>query len=932
MLTPEQQARQTIDALLGQAGWVVQGHKSIDLSAGRGIAVREFPTATGPVDYMLYVDRKVLGSVEAKREGITLSGVEAQGNRYAEGFAQTVQKKGTPHWQLPLPFHYLSTGKQTLFASRVDPVVKPRQVFAFHRPEHLLDELRKGSLRKALKTMPRLDPVPAQGMALRAAQVEAVENLELSLVADRPRALIEMTMGAGKTIAAVACAYRLITHCNARVLFVVDRVNLGIQARVEFENWCTPDDGRLFKELYNVQMLRSNEIDPAARVVITTIQRLYSILRGDEDFNSELEERSSFDVGQIAVASVMPVVYNPAVPIERFSKVFVDECHRSIYGCWGQVLDYFDAFLTGLTATADKHTYGFFQGNVVTQYTHEQSVIDGVNVDFDVYRIKTEITAQGASLDAGDWVRLRDKDTLVESSHELDDVLTYDENKIDRAVVAEDQIRTVIRTFKERLFSDIFPGRTVVPKTIVFCKNDQHAEDVLKVIRNEFGEGSDFAKKITYRTEGSTQQHIRDFRNDPRFRIAVSVDQIATGTDIKPVECLLFMRMVGSRLLFEQMKGRGVRTIDADTLQSVTPDARIKDRFVIVDAVGITDDGRAWAASKPLDREPSVPIRNLLQAIGEGVSTDELLSTIASRLARLAKRVDAAQAEKLTEQLNGLTLNELAGDLLTASDPDVQERAARRLAERDEHPADEPLTDAQLAAGRDQLVSAALAPLLNPAAREAIATVQAQTEQVIDFASRDVLLFAGPVSGDRARKTVEMFEQFIAEHRDVFVALAAHYAQPAQQRLTFRDVKALSEAIKQPPYNLTEQNLWEAYKTLESSKVRGAASQRILTDIVQLVRFALQRDDELVPHEEVVRFRFDQWLEDQRRLGREFTADQMRWLALVREHIVASMTIEIDDFDEVPFNQHGGRMTAHQLFGDDLPGLLDDLNKKLAAL
>ena len=922
-LLPEQEARVEIDTMLEAAGWLVQDYRHMNLRAGRGVAVREFPTERGPADYLLYVDRKAIGSVEAKRKGKTLLDVEPQGDRYAHGFAETAVKNGLPVWRELLPFHYMSTGTETLFASRIDPVIKPREVFAFHRPETLLRWVQtEPTMRTRLRTMP---PLPEKG--LRTAQVSAVTGLEHSFMADRLRSLVSMTMGAGKTYVAVSEAYRLIRYGGAdRVLFLVDRINLGEQARDEFRSYVTPDDGRKFSELYNIQLLRSNQIDPAAKVVITTIQRLYSILRGETEFDEALETESAFET-QIRADDepAKEVAYQPAVPIETFDFIFTDECHRSIYGKWGEVLDYFDAFLIGLTATPSKFTYGYFRGNVILDYTHEQSVIDGVNVDYNVYRIDTAISQHGATIDRGEWVQVRDRLTREQAFTELTDEITYDAAKLDRAVVAPDQIRAVVRTFRERVCTEIFPGRTEVPKTIVFCKSDSHAEDVLQAFRDEFGRGSEFAKKVTYRSDEPSQQLIRQFRNDPVFRVAISVDQIATGTDIKPVECLLFMRMVGSRSLFEQMKGRGVRRINPDELQAVTPDARVKDHFVIVDAVGITDEDRAWADSRPLDRNPSVPLKTLLQRVAEGADHDELLTTLGSRLLRLDRRLNDDQREELAELLPpDTTLVDLAASLIQATEPIHQHAQAAKGLPEGQQP-----TDEQIEHARRFLADVVLTPLADAAVRKRILDIQAQTQQLIDLATQDQVLFAGFVDAGQAQDAVQTFEAFLADHHDEYVAIAAYYEQPVRRRLSLRDIKQLAHAIQTPPLNLTPEKLWKAYEQLDASKVRGAGG-RVLTDIVSLVRYALHTDPELVPHVEAVRVRFDLWLTEQQSTGRSFSGEQRRWLDMVRDHIATSMTIEPDDFDLDPFAQEGGLDAAYDAFGEQLTPLLDELNTVLA--
>src|SRR5262249_12480439 len=317
----------------------------------------------------------------------------------------------------------------------------------------------------------------------------------------------------------------------------------------------------------------------------------------------------------------LPVVYNPYIPIETFDFIVTDECHRSIYNLWRQVLEYFDAFLNGLTATPTKQTIGFFQNNLVMEYGHEQAVADGVNVGFDVYRIRTRITEQGAKLEKepGRFIPHRDRRTRARRYAELDDDLTYTANQLDRDVVAEDQIRLVVRTFRDRLFTEIFPGRTEVPKTLVFAKDDSHAEDITRIIREEFGRGNDFCQKITYKTTGKKPEDLLvEFRNSFNPRIAVTVDMISTGTDVKPLGCLVFLRNVKSAGYFEQMKGRGVRVVTNDDLWKISAeeDVRqkiVKDHFVIVDAVGVCEECKT--ESKPLDRKPFVPLEKLMNMV-----------------------------------------------------------------------------------------------------------------------------------------------------------------------------------------------------------------------------------------------------------------------------------------------------------------------------
>lgn len=491
MPTPEQFARAKIDEQLTQTGWVVQDYRQINLRAGIGVAVCEFPLLTGSADYLLYVSGKAAGVIEAKPEGHSLTGVEIQSSKYTLGLPERV-----PAHHRPLPFAYESTGIETQFTNGLDPEPRSREVFTFHRPEELLRLVAaEGQLRAGVRSMPQL---ATEG--LWSAQVEAIQELEKSLADNRPRALIQMATGSGKTFTACTFCYRLAKFAKAkRILFLVDRNHLGKQAMNEFQQYISPYTKYKFAEEFPVQRLQHNTVDPTAKVVITTIQRLYSILKGEEEFAEENEDASLFEAAPaLAPREPVPVVYNPRVPIETFDLIVIDECHRSIYNIWRQVLDYFDAFLAGLTATPTAQTLGFFNGNLVQDYSHEKAVADGVNVGFEVYRIRTKVTEQGATLESepGLFVPVRDRRTREKRLEELDDDLTYTAGQLDRDVVAQDQLRLVVRTFREKI-PEIFPGRHEVPKTLVFAKTDLHADDVVKVFREEFGKGNDFCQKIT---------------------------------------------------------------------------------------------------------------------------------------------------------------------------------------------------------------------------------------------------------------------------------------------------------------------------------------------------------------------------------------------------------------------------------------------------
>ncbi len=630
---PEDKARHDlINPLLEKAGWSIQHYKTANIHNSKGVAVEFFQLGigVGEADYVLFVGGKACGIIEAKKEGMTLIGKEPQSNRYAQGFPEDFQCV-----ELPLPFVYESTGTETRFTNLWDPKPRSKEVFSFHRPETLEKWINDGkeTLRKRLTQFPKLE-----NNKLWNAQETAILNLEKSLGNAKPKALIQMATGSGKTFAAVNICYRLIKNAKAkRILFLVDRGNLGEQTENEFETFVVPKDGRKFTELYNVNRLTSNNIMDSDKVCISTIQRIYSILKGEKKFEEINEEKSGFENDYSLEPA--PVEYNKNFPPETFDFIIVDECHRSIYGLWKQVLDYFDAFIIGLTATPSKSTIGFFDKNLVMEYGHEKAVADQINVDFDVYRIRTKITKEGSLIPKGETILKRDIRTRRKRWETLEDDVKYKETELDRAVVAKDQIRTVIRTFRDKVKTEIFPGRKHVPKTLIFAKDDSHAEEIVQIVREEFNEGNEFAKKITYKTEGEKPQNlIRQFRNEFNPRIAVTVDMIATGTDVKPLEIVFFMRSVQSRNYFEQMKGRGVRVMKNDDFKAVTPDAMAKERFVVVDAVGVCEN-EELNDTRQLDQSPDVSFGKLLKAIRYGKPKKENLSSMASRLSRLQKKL-----------------------------------------------------------------------------------------------------------------------------------------------------------------------------------------------------------------------------------------------------------------------------------------------------
>lgn len=915
--TPEQIARDVIDARLRAAGWDVQGTSAIAHGAAPGIAVREYQTSIGPADYALFANKTPMGVVEAKPDawGERLTTVETQSSSYATAQLKWVKTSD------PLPFIYEATGAVTRFTDCRDPKPRSREVFTFHQPQTLLEWSRQPrSLRTALQDLPTLITD-----GLRECQITAITNLEASLKQDRPRALVQMATGSGKTFTAITQVYRLLKHAGARrVLFLVDTKNLGEQAEQEFMAYVPNDDSRKFTELYTVQRLSSSYISPQAEVVISTIQRMYSILKG-EDLPEGAEDEHPAERVQTR-KEPLPVAYNPKVPPEFFDVVIIDECHRSIYNLWRQVIEYFDSFLVGLTATPDARTYGFFQKNVVSEYTHEKAVADGVNVGNEVYLIETKVTAAGGKVAARQMVEKRERQTRKKRWEAQDEDLIYAATQIDRSVMVPDQIRTVIRAFRDKL-PEIFPNRTEVPKTLIFAKTDSHADDIIQIVRQEFGESNQFCRKITNQTQRTDNEDPRsvlsDFRNAYYPRIAVTVDMIATGTDVKPLECLLFMRDVKSANYFEQMKGRGTRVVKPDDLKKVTPSAQAKTHYVIVDAVGVTRSVKT--ASQPLDTKPSIPFKDLAYEVMMGATDEDTVSSLASRLSRLDKQLGPAEQSRITEKA-GKPLQTIVRDLFDAIDGDRIEALA---IQNTGNPAPD---EAAMDAARDTLVSDA-AQVLTGDLITLLDTIRRDHEQIIDHDTLDTVTnlgWAGDAT-ENAQAIATEFTDWMQDNRDRIEALSIFFTQPARRsQITYGMIKDTLAALKTDRPRLAPAYVWRAYAHLDEFKGKTPVSE--LTQLVALIRRVAGLDDTLTPNEDRVRRNFQNWvLKRHQGAGEKFTDAQMDWLRLIRDHVALSIRVEVEDLDFAPFDAQGGLARMYALFGQGYEQVMDEMNEALSA-
>ena len=927
---PEQLARDRIDAALRQSGWVIQDKSKINLAAAPGIAVREYQTDTGPADYILFVDRKPIGVIEAKRpeEGANLTKVEEQ----TEGYAQAKLKYLNNE---KLLFAFESNGEITRFTDYRDPKPRSREIFSFQRPETFRQWIDDGrSLRKRFKDLPELETT-----GLRDCQITAIHNLEHSFKDFRPKALIQMATGSGKTYTAITFIYRLLKYVKAkRVLFLVDTKNLGEQAEQEFQAYLPNDDNRKFTELYGVIRLKSSYIPSDNHVYISTIQRMYSILKGEE--LDESAEENNPNENRFEPKAPMPVVYNEKVPVEFFDFIVIDECHRSIYNLWKQVLDYFDAFQVGLTATPDNRTFGYFNKNIVSDYGYEKAVIDGVLVPYDVFTIETQITKEGGKIPMGEYVDRRERLTRKKFWEAVDEDVEYSGKQLDKDIVNLNTIRTIIQAIRDSL-PTMFHDRIThdehgqesgfeVPTTLIFAKTDSHAEDIVDIVREEFAEENKFCKKITYRSEEDPKTVLSQFRNDYYPRIAVTVDMIATGTDIRPLEVLVFMRDVKSRSYYEQMKGRGTRTCSLEELRiKGTPSAKIsKDHFVIIDAIGVESSQKT--DSRPLEKKPGISLKDLLQHVAMGNTQEEILSSLANRLIRLNKQINEKEQMGFAEKAGGYMINHVVKNLLDAYDPDTLESVEQKV-KSEKADASQPEIELAIQIEKQKLIDRAVDVFNNPELRDYIVDVRRKYDQIIDSVNIDQISNIGWVKDQKshAQKTIDDFKAWIEAHKDEITALQIFYDQPFRRReLTYTMIRDLYEKIKIEAPLLAPMHVWRAYEQIEQAN--GSVKNELIA-LVSLIRKVSGIDQTLIPYDKTVDRNFQDWVFRKQAGPVKFTAEQMEWLRMIKDYVASSFHLDKEDFELDPFNKKGGLGRMWQLFGEETDSIIGELNEILAA-
>lgn len=852
-LLPEEKARKKIDMLLKKAGWsiVPRDQYSPGVSA---VAIEEgLLKGNLEADYLLFLEGKAIGVLEAKKESVSLDDIVAnQAENYTHKLLPMYQ-----YWENPLPLIYLSNGKELLFKNAKIPGSTYQKLDAMHTPKEMV---KLAGINSFFAGLPTLDP-----KGLRDCQYEAITNLEASFRNSQRKALIVLATGAGKTFTACLAAYRFLAYTPARrVLFLVDRNNLGKQAEGAFGDFKLTENGEPFSTIYTTERLRSGNISDKTNLVICTIQRLFSVITGqelqdDDDGESSFESDTQPDVelnGQLLL------------PPDFFDLIIVDECHRSIYGRWRKVLEYFkEARIIGLTATPGDETMAFFNNNRVVNYTLEKSIVDEINVDCRVYRIRTSATENGGEIHKGEKYREITTYTGEKRMTRAVEATPYQANDLDRAVINPEQIKLVLESYKNAVYSELYPSRdpniAYIPKTLIFAKSDAHADNIIKIIREQVfpGQCPEFAQKITY-SAGDSNALIKNFRNDKKFRIAVTVTLVATGTDVKPLEVLIFMRDVNSESLYVQMKGRGVRTITDDALRNVTPNADSKDIFYLVDAIGVTEHVKNSQAPEPTDGV-NISLEKLLEQITHGYLPDDNLRLLAARLARINSKSTEEQRAEFTD-LAGMEMKEIASNIYEAFENGS-------LAAAPFESSNQP----------NELRKALVQPLaLHEKARNFLLILNAGFVKILQ-PGRDTLISTG-FSVENAQETVTKFEEYVQTHRDEEEALRI-IAENTGEPITYAMLEDLKKKFLAANSQFSIDNLWHSYKVVNQDTVvpfKDATEKEALTNLIQLVRFSLKMIPELRSLTSLAAQRFELWCgqnqrdilsETQRYIAREIT-------------------------------------------------------------
>ena len=888
-MNPEEKARVIIDRMFEEAGWKVVDRDKYAPNM-TAVAIREgLMVGNREADYLLFLNGKAVGVLEAKRIETDINSdiVQEQARLYTRSCPKWCQA-----WfpNIPLPLAYVANSRDLMFYD----TRKSNSEFEYCKKIHTPKEVKKLlSLEDDYVGLPTLSP-----KGLRACQYEAITQLEQSFRNGENRALMVLATGAGKTYTACLAAYRMLAFTPMkRILFLVDRNNLGKQAETEFGTFRLTENGDPFNTIFTVNRLKSSSVLTDSNVVISTIQRLFSLLKGDEITDND-EDDEEIEDKEIMLPE------NPNLLSDFFDMIIIDECHRSIYGNWQKVLNYFSkAKLIGLTATPIPETKAFFNGNIIVNYTLEKSIVDGVNVDCRVYRIKTQATENGGAILEGDKVKRETCYTGQVQTINNQETKNYTREELNRSIINPAQIKLILETYRDAVYTELFtdpqrePNMDYLPKTLIFALNENHATNIVQIAKEVFGHNDNcFVQKITY-SAGDSNELIRQFRNDKDFRIAVTCTLVATGTDIKPLEVVMFMRDVASEPLYIQMKGRGVRTIGDEQLRNVTPNAYSKDCFFLVDAVGVTEHEKSITSPSDSATTKLISLKELLEKITHGNVSDDYLRLLASRLSRISHKCEEKDREKFIS-LAHISMMDIASNIFDA----LEQGSLPEYVNVNES---------------NTIRKALVHNIANePDAREFLLILNAGFIETL-MPGEDMLISKG-FSQEEAQATTSAFEAYCEEHKDEIEALRIIYNNQGEP-LTYAILKDLENKLKFANSKFNTSLLWNSYAIINPPMVKHSSTKEekeALTNIIQLVRYAFHQIGRLESLYPSANQRFNLWCgQNQRPLTEEQIGVMQQVFSYIASNGYCTIT-EIKDNDKTQAAQliraFGGKNIANE--------------------
>ncbi len=881
-MTPEELARVKIDKQLNDAGWDIVSR--MDYMPNTASAVKEaLMQGSKESDYLLFVEDKAIAVVEAKKEENPLGDDVAI---QAENYAVTPQNWYGLWFSNQIPLVYLANGKKIYFKNMLIPDSEYEEIPAVHTPKQMLKIIGKKSEYGAL---PRIEK-----KGLRDCQYNAEVSLEESFKNGKKKALAVLATGSGKTYLACLASYRLLNYTPVkRILFLVDRNNLARQTESEFSLFDRTEKQQPLSSLYQINRLKKAE-DILGDVVISTIQKLFAVLTGQAitDDDEDKEDEMSFNRDNEKNVKAVELGDDLKLPSDYFQFIIVDECHRSIYGKWKAVLDYFkDAKVLGLTATPTPEAYSFFNNNVIEKYTYDDSVVDGVNVPSRVFRIKTETSIHGGTIHEGETITEKTKVTGKTTEYVATERIDYTAKQLDRSVINKNQIETVLTAYRDSIYTKLYPERTedwrYIPKTLIFAKDDNHATQIVKSVKEVFGEKFEgeipdkYVQKITY-SAGDSNALIRDFRVEKEFRIAVTVTLVATGTDVRPLEVVFFMNDVKSDVLYTQMKGRGCRVITDDKLKEVTPNATTKECFYIVDATGVTESDHTMP--KPSDPQQKRPtLEQVLERLSHNEISDDNLKYLRDYCSTIHKRYEnnALFGRHLDSFITSFefaprTLANIINDALAKGELPPFISASEDNSER------------------KQLISMLI---LNLAARKKLLELQ---KGYYSYSPENTdTVISAEFSKESARSFIETFEKYINDNKDSVEALRIIY-NSENTAITYSMLCDLQDKLLAESKTFTPYQIWSNYKILDS---QGAVSQldtkqnvNALTNLIQIVRYAYRKNTVLTSLFGGYTQRFNLYCGQAQR---ELTYEQKEVMRKIAEYVVndgAFTLMELNQF------------------------------------